>query len=424
MGASRRSTAALGNQVVRGCDRLRVLQVIIERLAFSRLGVLGRLGGAIQLNLDRRLGGTAEEGGGQESFATGQVRAGDLQRVDLLRGVSDLVVVLPLLGVRSPFAPARGVHAGEELVILVLVAHRVVLAASVGAELESEDSGLGRVLHVGVGDAVVVELARVPIARDRAGHDLVVGQLADRALGVFCPLCALITGNEVLEGVGVTTDGHRVRVVGEDLVELVGVVGDDVNVVDDRGVGGDDDLLVIVDRGQVVTQPFQLLLVDLLQVAAVAGAVVAVVDDVVQGDEVGLTDVVGVVRGTEVTAVGVGGVHVVGGVEVEVVITRQGADRAVGIGVELFEIRVQREVVSDVIAEQQDPAAGVVGALCQIRRGSLARVTDLLFVVGLGVGGHRAGLLGGSSGVGRSQREVHRGGDVPGGVQSAERQIG
>src|SRR5699024_10840909 len=144
-------------------------------------------------------------------------------------------------------------------------------------------------------------------------------------------------------------------------------------------------VLILRDVSEVVLQPLELLLADLLVVAAVATArLLALVFNVVEDDEVRVADLVGVVGGTELGAVGVGGVLVGVDVVVLVVIAREGADRAVDVLVQVAQVGVEAEVVADVVAEQHDAAAVVVVALGQVGGRTLAGVLDLFLVVGLG----------------------------------------
>ena len=101
-------------------------------------------------------------------------------------------------------------------------------------------------------------------------------------------------------------DGHSVRIVGDDVVEVLRIVDDDLFVREDGRVGGDDDLRVLRHVLQIVLQPGQLLLTDLLLVLLPVR--LAFVFDAVEDDEVGLADVVGEVRRSELIAEGVEGV--------------------------------------------------------------------------------------------------------------------
>src|SRR5699024_9943581 len=142
-----------------------------------------------------------------------------------------------------------------------------------------------------------------------------------------------------------------------------------------------------------------------------------------EGDEVRVADLVGVVGGTELGAVGVGGVLVGVDVVVLVVIAREGADRAVDVLVQVAQVGVEAEVVADVVAEQHDAAAVVVVALGQVGGRTLAGVLDLFLVVGLGVRGDDAVLVVLGSGLGLCHREVHVLRDGAGGLETAELQV-
>ena len=137
-----------------------------------------------------------------------------------------------------------------------------------------------------------------------------------------------------------------------------------------------------------------------------------------------VADIVGVVRRTEVLTVGVRGVGVVRGVVVHVVVAGQRTHRAVHVPVQRAEIRVQRQVVADIVAQQHDAAARVVVTLGEVGGTTLGGVPDLLLVVGLGVRGDRAGLVLGCRGLGLRHGEVHRGRHVAGRFQATERQVG
>src|SRR5699024_4867452 len=74
-----------------------------------------------------RAGRPAEEAAGDPGLARAHVLERD--GVDLHRAgtLAVLVVVLPLLRLGGPLAPGRAVEAGEELLVLLLATHRVVL---------------------------------------------------------------------------------------------------------------------------------------------------------------------------------------------------------------------------------------------------------------------------------------------------------
>src|SRR5699024_1727787 len=299
--------------------------------------------------------------------------------------------------------------ADQLLMIAVLVAHGVEAATGHRITGAGEGQGvharLGCVLGVRVRHTVVRKPAGVPVTGHSTSHDLLDRQGLD-ALG--CPLLALVAGAQVLQRVGVTADGDRVGVAVQDLVQGLRVVGDDFLVVHDRRVSVDDDVLILRDVSEVVLQPLELLLADLLVVAAVAAArLLALVFDVVEGDEVRVADLVGVVGGTELGTVGVGGVLIGVDVVVLVVVARERADRTVGALVQAAQVGVEAEVVADVVAEQHDAAAVVVIALGQVGGRTLAGVLDLFLVIGLGVRGDDAVLVVLGGGLGLCHREVH-----------------
>src|SRR5699024_1687341 len=136
-----------------------------------------------------------------------------------------------------------------------------------------------------------------------------------------------------------------------------------------------------------------------------------------------VADLVGVVGGTELGTVGVGGVLIGVDVVVLVVVARERADRTVGALVQAAQVGVEAEVVADVVAEQHDAAAVVVIALGQVGGRTLAGVLDLFLVIGLGVRGDDAVLVVLGGGVGLCHREGHVLRDGAGRLQPAEQQV-
>ena len=394
----------------------------VQRLARGRLGVLGLGVRAVDGHVYLRGGRAGEEARREVGLAAVEIGRAHLVGGDVLRCLALLIVVLPLLGALGPFTPARGVDAGEELAILALVADGVELGAVRAVELQGLNTRLGGVGGVGVRNPVLIQLARVPRTGHGPGDDLIVGQLGHAICG---PFFSGIAGEQLLDGVRVAADGDSVRVVGEDVVELGRVIGDHALVVDDRGVRRDHDGSVFVHVREVVLEPLELLIVDGLVVAAVAAVVVgALVDDVVERDEMRLAHVVGVVRRAEVAAIGVEGVLIALGVIVHVVVSGQCAHRAVGVFVELAQIRVEREVVAHVVTEKQQAAARVIVARHHVGDGPLAGPLDLFLVVGLRVRGDRAGLLRQRGLCRLCHREVHGLRCLAGRLKPAELELG
>ena len=411
-------------------NRVGELPALVQRLALVWLGVLNVEGAGLPvLTGDRHLHlggtGTTENAAGQVGLPIAQIVLVHSQRVDLLRLRAGLLGILPLLSLRGPVAPCGAVHADQLLMILFLVAHGVETAAGHRITRTGEGQGvharLRCVLGVRVRHTVVRKPAGVPVARHGTSHNLLDRQRLD-ALG--SPLRALVTGAQVLQRVGVATDGDRIGVTVQDLVQGLRVVGDDFLVVHDRRVSVDDDVLVLRDVREVVLQPLELPLADLLVVAAVAAArLLALVFNVVEGDEVRVADLVGVVGGTELGTVGVGGVLIGVDVVVLVVVARERADRTVGALVQAAQVGVEAEVVADVVTEQHDAAAVVVIALGQVGGRTLAGVLDLFLVIGLGVRGDDAVLVVLGGGLGLCHREVHVLRDGAGRLQPAELQV-
>ena len=174
---------------------------------------------------------------------------------------------------------------------------------------------------------------------------------------------------------------------------------------DDGGVGGDDDLSVLRHVLQIVLQPGQLLLGDLLLVLLPVR--LAFVLDAVEDDEVSLADVVGEVRRTELVAERIEGVGVIGCVVVLVVVARSHADGAVHLRIDITQFVIEAEVIADIVTEQQHSAGPVVIAVGEVADGSVAGVAHLSLVIGLGVGGDRAVLIVLRRGLRFDHRKVH-----------------
>ena len=112
------------------------------------------------------------------------------------------------------------------------------------------------------------------------------------------------------------------------------------------------------------------------------------------------------------------------GVEVQVVVAGQEPGRAVEHAGQLAGLRVQRVVVSDDVADEQDAAVGVVLALGQVGERAGAGVLDLLLLVGLDVAADQAALLVLGHRVVLDDGEVHGGRQLAGRGDAAALELG
>src|SRR5699024_4667537 len=211
-----------GAQVLRGRVRIGVLPALGQGLALARLRVLGLLRAlAVEADLDARIRGPGQEARGQPRLPLLEVVAGDYPFGDRLRRGTDLVRVLPVLCLLRPVAPLRRVHTEQQLVVIGFASNGVAFAARGTVEFQGEHTRFGGVLRDRVGQFFGIEPSGFPVAGDHAGAYHRVLHLLDAG----CPPClARLPAYDVLLLVRVTSDRHRVRVVGDDVLEFLRIV--------------------------------------------------------------------------------------------------------------------------------------------------------------------------------------------------------
>ncbi len=408
-------------------------------LALHLLGAGGLPGrAAVERDLHRGTGGAHPEVGGEPGLP-GQVLAGHHVRVAQL-GRGALRVVVPRLPLGVPVAVGGGVETQLGLDAVALAGHRVPFRERVAPDVEREQAGPAAVAPDRDGVTVLGQLAGVPVTGDRARGDVRERQPFDAE--EVLPALHEVAGAHVLDRVGVPGDGDGLPAFEQvvDLADLVDLV-DGAALVGEgqqRDVPGEHDQLVVVDGGQVPLQPGELVLVQpavvtrgVLRVVALGAPAVGVVDvggagvaHGVQRHDVHVADVVGVVGGRHPGAERVEGVLGRGGVEVEVVVAGQEPGRAVGQARQVLDVRVERQVVADDVADEEGAAPLVVAAFRQVVDRAAAGVLDLGPVVGLEVARDDAVLLLCPGELAAHEGEVDRVRQGPGGRDAAVAQFG